>query len=250
ISWSLYNYYHNGFLGLSNYAGEILYDGWVYFGEASHIEITDQMSPSVQIIKKVYIPPIENSLKIPTGWDIYPYLINNNLSENKAFALLGTAAWDSIINNPEITLKVLSLKLKNGFTPETWIFPTMTNEKDKKPYYADKKLIFYPENFYYPSIVFLQDQINSGITFWYKFVYRYLVWLALFFVPIVIYRKPFFLWFPLILITLSKILIPTLLGMSLWRYVISGIIPLQIISLAGLQSIYIFIKMRIKKTIK
>ena len=50
LGWSAHNQRVYGFFGLSDYGGAVLYDGWVYFGENSHISIKDRASPAVRVI--------------------------------------------------------------------------------------------------------------------------------------------------------------------------------------------------------
>ncbi len=51
IWWSAHNYRNFGFFGMSNYAGEVLYTGWVYYGEASGYRFMDSDSLAVQQIR-------------------------------------------------------------------------------------------------------------------------------------------------------------------------------------------------------
>ena len=44
LAWSVHNQKTYGFFGISDYAGEILYDGWIYYGESSRLAITSQDS--------------------------------------------------------------------------------------------------------------------------------------------------------------------------------------------------------------
>ena len=40
LAWSAHNARVYGFFGISDYGGEILYDGWIYYGESSRLAIT------------------------------------------------------------------------------------------------------------------------------------------------------------------------------------------------------------------
>jgi len=89
ISWSAHNARVHGFFGLSDYGGEILYDGWIYFGESAGIKIIDRHSAAVRKIDTV-IPIISRGgAGPPTGWTVYYALLDAGYTSKEAFSLLG-----------------------------------------------------------------------------------------------------------------------------------------------------------------
>jgi 4-amino-4-deoxy-L-arabinose transferase-like glycosyltransferase len=245
LAWSAHNYRLHNFFGISNYAGEVLYDGWVYFGESSHIPITDTHSEAVRIINKIYKPQPQaaESSDAPTGWEIYTPLRQAGYTTNQAISILREAAIDSIRRNPSLAVKLLFIKLRDGLDPETtatFTFP-LYRSPDKEPAPGSLKAIYFDdEDFSIPWLIRWQRMTYDLWDGWYKKPYQYLVWFCLAAMVLCLYRKPFLIWAPFTIITAIRIIFPTILGISHWRYVISGIIPLQIMGLAGLQSLGVF----------
>jgi 4-amino-4-deoxy-L-arabinose transferase-like glycosyltransferase len=237
LAWSVHNYRHYGFFGLSNYGDEVLYDGWVYYGESSHVDITDQESSAVKAIKAAYAPPFNEKERpnIPTGWDIYPSLLEHGYTSEQAFLMLGQAAKDSIRKNIFTTLKLLDIKIRKGMTPETISFQhTFPLPSDRVYIESSASDYFDREPALSPSAIYMQRRINDQLIKWYQYVYPGWVWFSLGMMLLCLYRKPFFVWVPIITIAATHIFVPTVIGMSLWRYVISGIVLLQIFALTGL----------------
>ncbi len=88
--WSGYNARNNGFFGLSNYTGAVLYDGWIFFGESSNLPITDYNSPAVQAILTAH-----KSSGTPfrgDTWDDFAALTHTGSTPNQAYAILQQAA--------------------------------------------------------------------------------------------------------------------------------------------------------------
>jgi hypothetical protein len=241
--WSAHNYRVHGFFGLSDYAGEVLYDGWIYFGESSHISITDPNSGSAQIISSIYEPQpgSVDGRDVPTGWDIYPALLKAGYTSQEAFSILGQTAIDSILRDPSLSLELLFIKLREGFVPETTATFTFELPGEVSTPSELKSLYFDEENMRIPGLIRLQRISYGVMSFWYERLYQVWIWVCLAGLVLVLYRKPFFLWFPLAAFTAIRIFFPTVLGISHWRYILSGILPVQIYALAGLYSIILLI---------
>jgi 4-amino-4-deoxy-L-arabinose transferase-like glycosyltransferase len=242
LAWSAHNYLQHGFLGLSNYAPEVLYTGWVYEGEASHIPITDQSSPAVKIINEAYWsdPEIAKEPHIATGWTIYLHMIKHGYSSQEIFSLLRQAALDSITNDYGKTWQVIVVKLRDSFKPETsqWITFPLSGEKPHNnwinpTYFDEEKLVIAP-------LVLLQRQINRFLGWGYVRIYPIWAWFCVGAMLLCLYRKPVIPWLPIVLITLFRVGLPNIFGLSLWRFVVSGLPLLQILGLAVLCSLYAF----------
>lgn len=248
IIWSARNYRLHGFFGLSNYADEVLYDGWIYYGEASKIPITDRGSKAVQAIAEAY-PSFDSTDRtngVPTGWEIYPALIRQGYSDEEAIALLGQAARDSIRKNLDLALKLLAIKIEDSLVPEmhalhAQTFPTPDEQVTRQP-----QPYFLEEKSYFPELVYLQRGIYHLFQSWYRFFYATFVWTGLGLMFLGLYRKPLMVWVPVVLITASRIFIPIIIGLGNWRYILSGLILLMIFNLAGVASIMKFTNLALR----
>ena len=237
LAWSIHNEKVYGFLGISDYGGAVLFDGWIYDGESSQIPIVDQNSPAVRAINAVYPPGLSNTSNVPTPWAIYYLLMQHGYSSEQAFTLLGQASMDSIKNDIPLSLKLLAIKIRKGLEPEPMMPATFVFPGEKVNFQILNSDYFDKETLIIPTIINLQRTVDAGIGKWYKKIYTVWLWLGLGMSFICFYRKPFFQWMPLVVITLNSIFLPIILGNSLWRYVLSGIFLLQIFVLAGIQSV-------------
>lgn len=235
IWWSAHNYRQHGFFGISNYAGEVLYDGWIYFGESSHIPITDRDSPAARLISSIYVhhPRSADDTDAPTGWDIYPALLDAGYSTQQAFSILQQTAVDSIIRDPSLSLELLFIKLREGFAPETTATFTLPLPGEAFQPGELKMTYFDEEKLTAAWLVHLQRVGYRVMDFWYGQIYQLWIWVCLAALVLCLYRRPFFLWVPVVAVTSIRILFPTIMGISHWRYILSGILPLQIFGLAG-----------------
>jgi 4-amino-4-deoxy-L-arabinose transferase-like glycosyltransferase len=242
--WSAHNQRVYGFFGLSDYAGEVLYDGWIYFGESSHIPITDQDSSAARIISSNYVhhPRSADDTDAPTGWDVFPALVNAGYSQQQAFAILRQTAIDSILRNPTLALELLFIKIREGFVPETTATFTIDLPGESSPPDPWKSAYFDEEILIIPFLKSLQQADYVLMDYWYIHGYQLWIWICLTALGLCLYRRPFFLWAPLVVLTAIRILFPTIMGLSHWRYVLSGILPLQLFALAGFHSLAIFMK--------
>ncbi len=229
--WSGHNQRVHGFFGLSNYAGEVFYDGWVYFGEASGLSFTDQNSQAIQqiasAIEKYPIIATDQS-GAPTGWELYPSLMRAGYTTEQAFNLLENAARDSINKNKSIALKLLFIKIRDGLTPGTTNMLTLPLPWED--FQTPKMGYFDQENLSIPLLINLQREFNKYLQKWYDSIFPYWVYLCLFAMTFSLYRSPKIIWITLILITATRIFIPNIMGLSHWRYTLAGLIPLQIIT--------------------
>lgn len=244
LLWCIRNQNLHGNFGLSNYAGEVLYTGWIYYGEASHISITDQNSDSVKRIQEA-MDAYEGEINYkaePTGWELYPVLINYGYESNQAFELLGDAAMDSIQKDRKITAKVLTTKLRKSLIPEAvpnLTFPLPGEESGNQPL-EDAQSIrsgLQEEVNHFPVFIPLQRSANSFIPMWYQHLYQPVFLLSLGMLFLAVYQKRFFVWAPIVVITASRIFIPIIYGLGNWRYAGSGLVFLPIFVLLAIYTL-------------
>ncbi len=238
LGWSAHNKRVYGFFGLSNYADEVLYDGWIYFGEASGFHITDPDSRAVQSIAEViheYGMPAE-TISAPTGWELYPLLLKHGYSESEAIKLLGDAARDSIRKDPNLALQLYLVKLKKSFIPETIMTVTFAlPEEIKANAQTTKGIYFDREKQLFPALIPLQRWAYDSLEIFDRYFYYPLILFCLGVLFLAIYQKKFFMWAPVVVITASRLFIPITIGLGNWRYVISGIPFLLIFALLAFQ---------------
>lgn len=242
LGWAAHNQRLHGFFGLSNYAGEVFYTGWIYHAEASRIPFTDPNSPAVQIIKDAYWhQPGVAQLVVPTGWEIYPYLIKQGYTDEEAFAILRQAALDSIMKDYRVTLDVLAVKLEDSFVPAVTATLVMALPGEPAIPSAVKSVYFDEEQAPFPALLLLQQKVYALLEYHYLYIYPAWFWFCLVATFYSLYRRPSILWTLIVLIALTRVFLPNLIGLSHWRPVVSGIILLQIFGLAGAQTLWIFL---------
>jgi hypothetical protein len=95
---------------------------------------------------------------------------------------------------------------------------------------------FDEEHTFIPPLIYLQRWINSLVGRWYETVFTAWFWLGAVMIFICLYRHPFFTWATLSVLAADSVLLPTIVGMSMWRYVLLGMILMQYPLLAGIQS--------------
>jgi hypothetical protein len=242
LAWATHNYQQHGFWGLSNYAGEVFYTGWIYEGEVSHIPITDQSSPAVKLINEAYWsdPNIAQAEHVPTGWMIHPYLVKHGLTNEEAFSVLGQAALDSIKKDYRITWRVIVVKIRDSFKPEPGGMETFPLPGEDTDVSSIKAGYFEEENFIVQPLVLVQRKAYEFLARYYVRVYPIWAWFCVGAMLLCLYRKPVIPWLPIVLITLFRVGFPNIFGLSLWRFVIPGLPLMQILALAGLQSLCFF----------
>lgn len=236
--WSAHNQRVNGFFGLSNYAGGIIYDGWVYFGDASGLNFTDQNSQAVQKLEKIidqYPIIITDKSGAPTGMEIYPSLIKSGYTPEQGFKLLEQAAVDSIKRDWKLTYKLLLIKIKTSIRPETTHMLSLPLPEED--YQTPKMGYFDQERLSIPSLILGQRKIYKYIQIWYDSFFHWWIYACVFAIFFSLYRSPSSIWLTLILIIGTRIFIPNIMGLAHWRYTLAGLIPLQIIAVSWLVTI-------------
>ena len=236
LAWSAHNQKVYGFYGISDYRGAVLFDGWIYFGESSRIPITDENSPAVRTINAVYSPGLSNTSNVPTSWTIYYLLLQHGYTSEQAFTLLDQASMDSIRNDIPLSLKLLVIKIQKGLEPQATIPATFLYPGEKINFATLNSDYFDKETLFIPAIINIQRYAVEVVSQWYSIFYTAWFWLGLGMAFICFFRKPFFQWMPLAVIAINSVFLPTIMGMSMWRYVLSGIFLMQLFILAGIQS--------------
>jgi hypothetical protein len=244
--WSAHNKRVYGFFGMSNYFGVVIYDGWVYYGDASHLAFSDQNSAAIQKIKgatEKYPITITDKNGFATGWETYPALIKDGYTTDQAMNLLKSAAQDSIQKNKALTLKLLFLKLQAGFQPEI-TFRT-TYSLPGEAVFSTNSEFFDADNISIPPLIKLQRGVNDFLGLWYPRLYPIWMLVSVLALTLSIFRQPMLSWVALIAVVATRIFIPLTLSVPFWRYTLAGWIPLQIITISwilifaqGIQSIF------------
>ena len=232
----------HGFFGLSNYAGEALYDGWIYFGDASNLQFSDQDSEAVKIINEAisqYPIEITDKNNIPTGWEIYPSLLKAGYSGDKAMDIFSQATFDSIQNDWHITQKVILRKISGALKPEVFHFQTLPLPGETLSLGPVKATYYDGETLSLPLLINIQRQIN---TYWtktfYPKTYPFIVDIFLLALLFSFSQKPSKLWLPFLAVTITRIFIPAVMALSVWRYTLAGLIPLEIMTITWLYFLY------------
>jgi hypothetical protein len=235
--WSARNYQVHGFFDLTNHAPRTLYDGWIYFGESSRIAITDPDSVAAKAISSVYVDSSSSvdDTDAPTSGETYSALVRAGYTSQEAFALIQQVAIDSILRDLSLTVELFFLKLHDGFVPEA--IAAFTHQ-DENPILAELKSVYFDEEILKIDwAADLQRGIYQIMEIWYGTPYQVWTWICLAMLMLSLYRYPFFLWFSLGTITAIRILLPTALSLPHWRYILAGIVPLQIIALFTIYSL-------------
>jgi hypothetical protein len=169
-------------------------------------------------------------------------LIEHGYTSADAFAILRQAALDSITNDSRKTWQVIVVKIRDSFRPQpsdtiTFLLPGEHDNRElnwiKAVYFDEEKLVISP-------LVLIQRWIYDFVVWYYYTVYPIWAWFCVGAMLLCLYRKPIIPWLPIVLITLFRVGLPNMFGLSLWRFVVSGLPLLQILGLAGLYSLYIF----------
>lgn len=238
--WSHHNWKNHGYFGLSNYMGIVLYDGWVYFGDALGQNFSDAESSSIREIRRItsIFPPVITDQKgVATGWEIYPSLISAGYGRNEAITLMQTAATDSILNDPQVSFEILMTKYEQGLRlglPYPITYPLPHEPGWGVPVRTE---FFIEEPLQYPLFIQIQRIIYVFLDFWYSLLYPWgiiICVLALLFSAI---RTPVNIWSILVLIVGTRIFLPLTLSVAFWRYSLAGWLPLQILALVFLSTV-------------
>lgn len=231
--WSWHNYREYGVFGMGNYGGEVFYTGWIYYAEGSGYRFADSNSSAVQAIQSAVDEfPIErmNAAGVPTGWNLYPSLINAGYSQSEAFDLMTQATWDSIRANPRMAREVLAVKLLDGLTPVPTQMKTFYLPGEEPPNESLKSVFFDSETLRLPFMIHLQRGLYQALLFFYANIYSLLVWAGLIAVYFSLMRKPELVWWSVAAIALSRIFIPDIMGKADWRYTLGGMVLVQAVT--------------------
>jgi hypothetical protein len=242
LGWSAHNARVHGFFGLSNYAGEVLYTGWVYEAEASHVPFADHSSSAIHLIEEAYgdfTGELPGS-QVPTGWKIYPFLLQNGHTGEQALEILRQAAMDSIKKDFRTTMQVLLIKIEDSFKPTTTADETIPLPGEPSVTSALKQEYFNEEQLAIPALILLERRVYQIIDWFYLYVYPAWAWFCVAAAILCFYRKPFVLWGPVALITMTRVFLANLFGLSHWRPVVSGLVLMEICALALVHSILLF----------
>ncbi|MDW8276888.1 MAG: hypothetical protein RMJ85_02605 [Anaerolineales bacterium] len=237
LAWSAHNQRVHGFFGMSNYGGEVLYDGWVYYGDALGTRFSHPDSPAIQAIQAViqaHPITITDPKGVPTGWEIYPAMLAAGYTSNQAFDLMGEAALDSIRANPLRAAEILFHKYQHGLTPR--LEPLYTYPLPGEPGFGElwRDEYFYQQTPNLPRLIALRRALDDVLRANYPRLAPIWVSFTLTTVFLSFFRRPWPLWSVHTLITASRILLPLTLGVAFWRYALAGWIPAQITALAWL----------------
>jgi len=248
LAWSAHNSRVNGFFGLSNYAGEVLYTGWVYEAEASHVPFADRSSAAIRLIQEAYgdFTGDQPGSQVPTGWKIYPFLVQHGYTGEQALEILRQAAVDSIKKDYRTTMDVLLIKIEDSFKPTTTADETIPLPGEPSIISSLKQEYFDEEEYGIPFLILLQRRVYQIIDGYYLYIYPAWAWFCVAAAILCFYRKPFEIWGPLALITMTRIFLPNLFGLSHWRPVVSGLVLMEICALAMAHSILLFFFRRVQ----
>ena len=235
--WSAHNQRVHSFFGMSNYQGEVFYDGWVYYGDALGTPFSNPDSRANQVIQKaIEAHPIEitDQKGVPTGWEIYPAMLAAGYTPSQAFDLMEAAAWDSIRANPSRAVEILFNKYQRGLTPglqPILVYP-LPGEGGFVEIWRDE--YFYQKTPNLPLLIGLRRAIDDSLRAIYPRLYPGWVLFALLTIFLSFFRASRLAWSAYALITVSRILFPMTIGVAFWRYALAGWLPAQITAIAWL----------------
>ncbi len=233
--WSYHNLKYHGFFGMSDYMGQVLYDGWVYYGDASIGSFSDQDSSAIQEIRRVseqYPPYITDKKGVATSREIFESFMEAGYESNQAINVIKTAALDSIQKNPKKTIELLFLKYDKGLQPELPIKITYPLPGETRRYKGSE--FFDLDILVIPMFIHIQRAAHQVADAWYFLIYPGWILLCLTALLSSSIRKPMTVWSMLIFSIAYKIFMPLTISVSFWRYILSGFLPLQIITLSWL----------------
>jgi hypothetical protein len=136
--------------------------------------------------------------------------------------------------------------MTDGFIPTT--AATLTIALPGETIMSTKGEYYDEEGSGFPPFILFQRNLYKLLEVFYAGVYKYWIWFCLAAMFICLYRKPLVLWAPIVLIGLTRVFFPIIIGLSHWRPVVSGIIFLELCALAFLQSLGVFLFRAYKAT--
>jgi len=233
IAWAAYFNQLYGFVSLGNHTGVVLYDGWVYYGDASKLSFSDSNSPAMRTIKTVtaqYPAAVTDPTGTPTSLELYPSLMKAGYSNLEAFQLMEQAALDSMRKDYSLTLKLLFIKIKAAFEPELALNQTYPLSGEPISISAMKQEYFDDQSLSLPPLIRIQRFVNRAIDWVYPAVIPAWAWFGVLALTFSLLRSPSRIWLALVLIVATRIFIPAVMALTSWRYTLAGWIPLQIIA--------------------
>lgn len=235
--WSYHNLRNNGFFGMSNYFGVVIYDGWVYFGDALDMRFSDPDSAAYRELQRVAVdfpPEITDKKGVATGWETYYSLLAAGYEPQQIMDLLETAALDSIRKDPRKSVELLFAKFWIGLEPA--LPPVHTYPLPDEPGWSQDSgsEFFDADNLSIPPLVRLQRQAYVWAAHWYGAIYPVGILISLAALTLGLLRRPALGWFFLTVAVASRIFVPLTVSVAFWRYSLAGWLPLQIIALSWL----------------
>lgn len=236
FGWQLYTKTLHGVTGINNNSS-ILYDGWVYYGDALGQKFSNPNSPAGQTIQAViqkYPIEISDRKGVPTGSQIYPALLEAGYSPKEALDLLEAATWDAIRGNPAKAIEILFRKYKDGLTP--YAQPLETYPLPGEPTFGEilTNEYFYETSLNLPGLISLRRRVHQFSTNNYLLLHPNWVLFTIFAVFLSFFRSTWNVWSTVTVITLSRLFIAITLGIAFWRYALPGWIPAQILAILWL----------------
>lgn len=222
-----------GIYSLGNHPGIALYDGWVYYGDASKLSFSDPDSPAVHKIQaalEAYPAAISDKTGAATSLEVIPSLTQAGYSDLESYQLLEDAALDSIQKDWTVTLKLLFIKLSACLHPE--ITHTVTYSLPGEPAWTNpiKAQFFDAENISLPALIQAQRDLNAAVKARYPAAFPWVLF-CLAALTLSLLRRPSRAWTAIVLIIALRIFVPAILSLTSWRFTVSAWIPLQIVTL-------------------
>jgi hypothetical protein len=240
--WCSHNYYQQGFFGLSHSIGQPLYDGWIYFGEASGVPMLNPESKAIKEMNEVLVrfpPNVSDGAGVATGGEIIVSLQKDGYTLDESMTLLKTAAIDAIGKDWKLSMRVFGLKLYQALRPE--LLSKLTYNLPDEPF-IERPLepkYFDPETIRIPAVILSARRVNQWLDTYYLTIYPFWVWIDLACLFLILLRKPSIPWLVLFISTFSTIFIPLLISHGNWHYTCYALILLQIIVV---NSLYFFVR--------
>jgi hypothetical protein len=101
-------------------------------------------------------------------------------------------------------------------------------QKVKAEYFDSESLQIEP-------LIRVQRAGYAFLDIFYGRVYPAWVWMGMAALLLSAFRRPFYTWAPLAAMVLLKMIFPLVIGFGMWRYVVAGIVPLEILAFAAIQ---------------
>lgn len=254
LFFSIENYSRNGYFGLRGSPGTVLYDGWIYYSEASGIEIIDESSPAFQEIDTLiaqYPVQITDSTGVATGGEIYHSLVKSGLTPEESYQLLIRATKDSLQKNLDLIPQILRLKIRDAFKPK--ITHVVTFPLPGESFASGEKYSTYFEDLIVRIPLFIKTQRYLYDIFHQNLagIYRLVSIASFISIFFMMFQKPLQRWLILGLVTLTRIVISNMISLAMWRYTIAGLVLLVIFGVLTLAALAYgfgdFVRLKVQK---